>query len=220
MIKSVIFDMDGVLLNTESVAWRAWKKIFLELGYTLSDELYLAMIGRNVPDSSVILETAMGSDFPVETCRDRANSLYQELLDTEGVPLKPGCIELLDFLQERSITMAIATSTPRSLAMHKIESAGLVPWFRTIIAGDDVAKGKPSPELFLAAAQRISSRPEQCIVLEDSPPGIKAAYAAHMVPVMVPDLIQPDQEIQQLVHAIVPSLQGAKKLIAEMLAVA
>src|SRR5512147_2645086 len=117
MITSVIFDMDGLMFDTERVSKRAWSRTFRDLGYELLDELFLAMIGRNEPDSNTIIRQAMGKKFPVEKCRKEANALYARLLDSEGVPLKPGILEMLDFLEHNRISSAVATSTPRYLAL-------------------------------------------------------------------------------------------------------
>jgi HAD superfamily hydrolase (TIGR01509 family) len=217
MVQAVIFDMDGVMLDTEKVATRAWKQTFAELGHILTDELNLAMIGRNEPDSNAIIQRAMGAGFPVERCRRKANARYMALLKKEGVPLKRGIVELLDFLAQRMIALAVATSTPRALALSKLRQAGLDTWFSAIVAGDDVARGKPEPDLFLAAARRVNAAPGCCVVLEDSPAGIRAGQAAGMIPIMVPDMIQPDDSLRRLAYAVVPSLGEAKQIISDLM---
>ena len=217
LINTIIFDMDGLMIDTEPIAERAWKKTFKDLGYTLSDELNRRMIGRNVPDSNKIVRDAMGADFPIEHCRKQANELYTTLLDTEGIPLKEGLVELLDFLRENSLAMAVATSTPRFLALHKLTLTSLASHFTTIVAGDDVALGKPAPDLFLAAARLVGTTPDRCVVLEDSPAGIRAGHAAGMVSIMVPDLIEPNEEITKLAFAVVPTLKEAQGVIEELL---
>lgn len=217
MITTIIFDMDGLMIDTEPIAERAWKKTFKDLGYTLSDELNRSMIGRNVPDSNRIVQDAMGADFPIALCRERANAAYTKLLDTEGIPLKNGLIELLEFLQKRSCAMAVATSTPRNLALHKLALTNLTSNFKAIVAGDDVLKGKPAPDLFLAAARLAGATPGRCVVLEDSPAGIRAGHAAGMVPIMIPDLIEPDEEITKLAFAVVPTLHEAQAVIEELM---
>jgi HAD superfamily hydrolase (TIGR01509 family) len=217
MIDTVIFDMDGLMLDTEPIATRAWQLTFSELGHTLSEALNRRMIGRNVPDSNGIVLETMGPDFPITQCRERANALYLKLLDTGGVPLKRGLREMLDFLDERSLKTAVATSTPRFLAVHKLTLAHLLTSFDAIVAGDEVMLGKPAPDLFLAAARMVGSSPDQCVVLEDSPAGIRAGYAAGMVPIMVPDLIEPDEELRRLAFAIVPSLNEARSEIEKLL---
>jgi HAD superfamily hydrolase (TIGR01509 family) len=216
-IDAVLFDMDGLMLDTEPIAARAWKKTFSELGYTLSDALNRSMIGRNVPDSNAIVLEAMGADFPITECRERANALYVKLLDTEGIPLKDGLPELLGFLRKRSIATAVATSTPRAFALHKLTLTNLLASFRIIVAGDDVVRGKPSPDLFLTAARLAGTTPDRCVVLEDSPAGIRAGHAAGMLPVMVPDLIEPDEEMKRMAFAIVPTLHEVPAVIAELL---
>jgi HAD superfamily hydrolase (TIGR01509 family) len=217
MISVVIFDMDGLMFDTERVATRAWKQTFRDLGYELTDDLNLAMVGRNEPDSNAIIAEAMGPRFPVVQCRREANDRYIRLLESEGIPLKPGLNNLLDFLKTSAIPSAVATSTQRYLAMRKLSLAGLISRFSAIVAGDDVQKGKPEPDLFLEAARLLNSAPERCVVLEDSPAGIRAANAAGMIPVMVPDLIQPDETIRSLAYAIVPTLVKAHETIIDLI---
>jgi HAD superfamily hydrolase (TIGR01509 family) len=217
MIDAVIFDMDGLMFDTERVAMRAWKQTFLDLGFILTDKLNAAMVGRNEHDSNAIITAAMGPAFPVERCRTMANTLYVRLLESEGVPIKPGLIGLLDFLERKVIPAAVATSTQRFLAMRKLKLAGLESRFKAVVAGDEIPRGKPEPDLFLATARLLDCVPDRCVVLEDSPAGIRAAHAAGMIPVMVPDLIPPDETLRSLAYAVVPGLDGAQKIIGDLL---
>jgi len=217
MIQAVIFDMDGLMLDTERVATRAWKKTFIDLGYTLTDELNLAMIGRNEPDANAVIAQVMGADFPVDRCRRQANACYVALLEKEGIPLKYGLTGLLDFLKQRTIALAVATSTPRSLALHKLRRTGLDIRFSAIVTGDDAARGKPEPDLFLAAARQLNASPNRCVVLEDSPAGIRAGHAAGMIPIMIPDMIPPDEALRRIAYTIVPSLWEAKQVIVDLM---
>jgi HAD superfamily hydrolase (TIGR01509 family) len=124
---------------------------------------------------------------------------------------------LVDFLKEKSISFAVATSTARKLTIPKLQLTNLLSTFNIIIAGDEIENGKPAPDIFLAAARALNVAAEKCVVLEDSSYGIRAAHAAKMIPIMVPDLAQPTDEIRALTHAVVPSLHEAREVISQLL---
>jgi HAD superfamily hydrolase (TIGR01509 family) len=217
MIEAVIFDMDGLMLDTQRMATKAWKLATAEFGFTLSDELNLQLIGRSPQDSIAILKKELGADFPVEDCRKRATEFYFEDISQNGIPIKPGLLELIHFLKDKSIDIAVATSTPRVLTIRNLRIAKLVSHFKVIITGDDIQNGKPSPDIFLVTAKLLNTPPEKCIVLEDSFPGIWAAHAAKMIPIMVPDLVQPNDEVRSIAYAVVPSLYDAKREIENLI---
>ena len=217
MIKAVIFDMDGLMLDTQRIATKAWRLAAAEYGINFSNELSLKLIGRNVQDTMTILKKELGDDFPIEECRKRATKLYFEDISQNGIPIKPGLLELIHFLKDKSIDIAVATSAPRSLTVHELRLANLISHFKVIVTGDDIQNGKPSPDIFLAAAKLLNIPPEKCIVLEDSFPGIRAAYAAKMIPIMVPDLVQADDETRSIAYTVVPSLYDAKIEIANII---
>ena len=217
MIEAVIFDMDGLMLDTERMARPAWFRAMEEFGATLSDEQYLRIVGRNSVDSRKILKEILGADFPQEDCRNRMREIYYADIAENGIPIKPGLTELLDFLEAESIKIAVATSTAREFTIPKLELTGLDSYFKIIVSGDDIENGKPAPDIFLMAAKLLETFPERCVVLEDSFSGIRAAHAAKMIPIMVPDLAQPTDEIRALAHAVVPSLCDAHGVISQML---
>jgi len=216
-VSAVIFDMDGLMLDTERIARRAWRRALKEFGYHLTDDLYITLVGRNARDGRRLLRAAMGDDFPLEACEFRAREIYGRLIDADDIPVKTGLMELLDFLETRSIKTAVATSTSRKWAIPKLTGTELISRFATVVTGDDVLNGKPHPDIFLAASHDIGVKPEQCIVLEDSLNGIRAAKAAGMIPIMVPDLIQPTDEIRSMAHSVAATLCEAKTVIAQLL---
>jgi len=174
-------------------------------------------VGRTAIDSTIVLKEMLGADFPVEKCRGRMRELYYADVGENGIPIKPGLKELVVFLKEKSLRFAVATSTARMLTIPKLQLTGLDSTFTTIVAGDEIKNGKPAPDIFLAAARALDAPPHKCVVLEDSSYGIRAAHAAGMIPIMVPDLAQPTEEVKTFAHAIVPSLHEAKDVISLLL---
>jgi HAD superfamily hydrolase (TIGR01509 family) len=212
-IEAVIFDMDGLMLDSQRLGTRAWQRAVAAFGFCLTDELNHRLIGRNVPDSEEILRSSFGPAFPVDEARDLARRDFAKMVEAAGIPVKPGLWELLDFLDKKAIPSAVGTSTPRHDCLRHLERANLVSRFRFIVCGDEVAQGKPAPDLFLKAAQGLQVRPAGCVVLEDSFPGIRAASAAGMIPIMVPDMNEPDDGMRRLSYAVVETLFDAKDVI-------
>ncbi len=216
-VRAVIFDMDGLMLDSQRPATDAWTRAVASLGYRLTEDLNLQLLGRTPRDSDAILRAAFGADFPVDTARDAARQLFRELTRGRGIPVKPGLRELLDFLEGRAIQTAVASSSPRAACVRHLQQADLLQRFAVLVCGDEVTAGKPAPEIFLTAASQLGVRPEACVVLEDSFAGIRAAHAAGMIPIMVPDLHLPDEDTRTLAYSVVPTLHQARDVIAALL---
>jgi beta-phosphoglucomutase-like phosphatase (HAD superfamily) len=216
-IQAVIFDMDGLMLDSQRLATDAWQEAVASFGFQLTDEINLSMIGRNMHDSAAILRSAFSSQFPVDDVRELAARTFSQLTSVSGIPVKTGLWELLVFLDAESIPKAVATSTSRTDCIRHLKKANLISRFPVIVCGDEVTKGKPSPDLFLKAADKLEVKPTGCLVLEDSFPGIRAASAAGMIPIMVPDLKEADDEMRELAHAVVADLHEAKEVITQLL---
>ncbi|MBU3917767.1 HAD family phosphatase [bacterium] len=214
---AVIFDMDGLMLDTESIARRASIKAASDLGYRIPDSLFIQLVGLNINGSTAILETELGKDFPTAVFFKKMHD-YEDLhINQHGIPVKPGLVELINMLDQRSIAKGIGTSTKKLKAVEKLKIAGLRDSFEHIVGGDEVKEGKPAPHLFLKVAERLGANPANCLVLEDSEPGIRAAHFAGMMPVMIPDLKQPSPEIKKLAYRVFPSLFEAKELISTLI---
>jgi HAD superfamily hydrolase (TIGR01509 family) len=212
-LSAVIFDMDGLMLDTETLARDAWRQALAEVGYALSDELYLQLLGRTIEDTQAILRQALGADLPIESLARRKGMLVRQHIDQHGLRLKTGLAELLDWLKTHAIAHAVASSAKRPDVLFKLSHAGFGSWFDTVVTGDQVSAGKPAPDIFLAAARQLQVPAAECAVLEDSDAGIRAAHAAGMLPLMVPDLKPPSQESLALAHQIFPSLHEAKNFL-------
>lgn len=213
-ISAVIFDMDGLMFDTERMAQLAWQRAALAYDYQVSDEVYLGVIGKARDDVGGYLRRALGEDFPFEQVYALKQYYLHEDIKENGLPLKPGLLELQDVLETRAIPMAVASSSPCETILFNLDKAGLqLERYRAVIGGDEVARGKPAPDIFLKAANKLQVRPYRCMVIEDSIAGITAAYVAGMIPVMVPDLIQPTEEVAEKAYRILPSLQDVVTLL-------
>ena len=213
---AVILDMDGLMLDTEPLSATGLEKAGAELGYVLTDDLLHEMIGLNASTSTLLLERHFGNDFPTARLADRATARYRTALDRSGVPLKAGLREFLQFLDERCLPRAVATSTSTEFAMHILRQAGVLRHVDFVIGGEQVSNGKPAPDIFLTTARRLDHAPAECVVLEDSEPGLRAAVAAGMTPILIPDLQPPSLEVRDLAHAVVGSLAAARAIIEAM----
>jgi HAD superfamily hydrolase (TIGR01509 family) len=216
-VQAVIFDMDGLMLDSQRLATKAWQRAVASFGFCLTDEINLRLIGRNDQDSNKILLSSFGPSFPLSEVHHLAGRNFTQLVEAAGIPVKPGLGELLDFLDTKAIPRAVATSTSRRDCIHLLEKANLISRFPLAVCGDEIQKGKPSPDLFLKAAQLLRAIPEKCVVLEDSFPGIKAASAAGMIPIMVPDMKEADEEMRLLSYAVVENLFEAKGVIQNIM---
>jgi beta-phosphoglucomutase family hydrolase len=215
--RAVIFDMDGLLLDTEKVARTAWQQGARDYGFELSDQLFTEVIGLTREGIQRKLFDVFGPLFPHDQVRAKRTEYFQELLQKHGVPVKEGAVQLLAMLKQLDVPCALATSTHLPIAAAELKEAGLVDYFQALVGGDQIQNGKPAPDIFLKAAAQLGIPPEECIVLEDSNAGIKAAAAAGMTAIMVPDLAQPTEEVKGLPYAIVPSLTDAAQLLNKLL---
>ena len=206
--EAVIFDMDGLMLDTEAPALRAWERAARGLGREFDLTLCRQMIGRNFGDCVALIRARHGADYPVDELTRAWAADYDTIVAAEGIALKPGLAEILDLLDERGVATAVATSTRRERALAKLDRVGLTHRFAALVGGDEIAHGKPAPDIFLAAAARLGVAAGDCIVLEDSEPGIIGAAAAGMMPVMVPDLHQPSVELLLLKPLVLGSLSA------------
>jgi len=212
MVTTVVFDMDGLMFDTERLARDAWQRAMADHGYVLDDELFLRGVGRTVEGTCAAYVEALGPDLPIVAIEAAKARYLRELLGP-GPPLKPGLLGLLDALSESRLPTAVASSTAHLEVDRRLVQVGIRQHFAAIAGGDEVARGKPSPDLFLLAARRLDVEPAGCVVLEDSAPGIAAAAAAGMKPIMVPDLIEASPEVRERAVAVVASLDDALEVI-------
>jgi HAD superfamily hydrolase (TIGR01509 family) len=203
---AVIFDMDGLMLDTESLAARAWEDAAAQMDVAFSAALCRRMIGRNGASCRELLATHYGRAFPIERLMNAWNAAYTTLVRSEGVDVKTGLSELLDLLEAMNIPKAVATSSGHVGATAKLDRANLLHRFSVLVGGDQVTHGKPAPDIFLEAAARLCVAPNGCLVLEDSEPGVAAAWAAGMTPIMVPDLHLPSDELMARELVVMSSL--------------
>ena len=214
--EAVVFDMDGLMLDSERAINECMARAASDLGHELPASLWLQMIGGGDGLCRRLLADRIGADATVELLA-RAEAMYDVVADA-GIAHRPGIIDLLDWLVARGIPRAVATSTRRPLAMRKLAAAGLLPYFDAVATSSDVAAQKPAPDVYLLAASKLGVAPARCLVLEDSPTGVRAALAAGMTPVQVPDMLVPDDAARALGHRIVASLGDAQRLLEARLA--
>lgn len=208
--------MDGLMIDTEPLYKRAFQKAGKESGYDLSDSFMMRLVGRPDSDCRNIISDQFGAGFPMDAFWELWPKLWREEATTQGIKHKPGLAGLLSYIQKLSIPAAIATSTYHEQAVFTLKTALVSYPFHHIVTGNEVTHGKPAPDIYLEAARRLGANPQNCIVLEDSENGVRAAAAAGMITIMVPDLIQPSEEVRKLASFVVESLNDVQNLISEM----
>ncbi len=210
---AVVFDMDGLLFDTERLYEQAAIAAAAELGYELDSAFHRTTVGSPWEVIRGLLLDRYGAAFAAEDLRATARRIFGELLETEPL-LKPGVLELLDLLDRLGLPRAIATTSSRPTVQRHLEAHDLVGRFHHVVAHGDYARHKPAPDPFLKAAEQLGVAPELCLALEDSHNGVRAAAAAGMMTVMVPDLLPPTDEIRGLCTHIVLDLHDVRPLIA------
>ncbi len=214
-IQGVLFDMDGLILDTEKLYSRFWQEAANALGYPMTREQALGMRSLNRDAGEAKLKSYFGEEVSYTKVRNKRIALMDAFVEKEGVYTKPGIFELLDFLKKEEIRTAVATSSPMERTIKYLSSVNLQDRFDALISGYMVEKGKPEPDIYIYAAGELKLAPQACLVLEDSPAGILAAHRAGCMPVMIPDLDQPDEDTKKLLFAKTDTLVGVIDLIGE-----
>lgn len=204
--QAVVFDMDGVIFDTERLVIEFWKEVAKKHNIPNIEHTCIQCLGTNRVRTREIFLENYGADFPFDLYRAEVTELFNTHYKGVPLPTKPGVRELLSYLQEQDIKVGLASSTAQHLVRDEIGTAGLLPYFQTLVCGDMVEHSKPAPDIFLKACEILNADPTKSIAIEDSFNGIRSAHCAGMTPIMVPDQVQPTDEIRTLAFHVMPSL--------------
>ncbi len=214
-IQGVIFDMDGLMLDTEKLLAKYWIQAAQEAGFPMQLEHVLGIRSLSAVYAKPKLQNIFGKNFNYEKIRARRRELTAQHLAQYGIEKKYGLDELLNYLKNHHYRIAVATATDRQRTELYLTQLNIINYFNAFICGDMVKTGKPDPEIYLQSAKALTLPPEACLALEDSPNGILSAYHAGCKPVMIPDLSQPDEELKPYLYACLPDLSKVIDLLEE-----
>jgi HAD superfamily hydrolase (TIGR01549 family) len=217
-IELVVFDMDGLMFDTERIGHLAWERVAEKYNFSYSIEITKRFIGRNHDAIMSVLKAEFGEDAPVDKWHAESWKVRKEMIRENGtLGLKPGLIEILTFLKELNIKMAVASSSRHSDIVHHLNHEGIPHYFDFVVGGDEVKESKPNPEIFLTPCQALNILPENALVIEDSYNGFLAARAADIPVIVVPDLVEPSKDVLSEAVGVFPSLNEVKSYIESTL---
>jgi len=205
-VRGILFDMDGLVLDSEVLYTRFWREAAAALGYSMTPEQSLGMRSLGQKLGQPYLESLFGPGIDYTTLRNKRIELMDAYVDKHGIPPKPGIRELLSFMEENGIAAAITSSSPMESIEKHLPAVNLLHRFQKLCSGHDIPNTKPAPDIYLLGAAELGLDPRECLALEDSPTGILSAYRAGCLPVMIPDLDQPGEDTQKLLFAKADSL--------------
>jgi beta-phosphoglucomutase family hydrolase len=214
-VDAVIFDMDGVLIDSERISFKCFQEVLKDYDYEMDEKIYLKFIGRNYDGIGKVLKEEYGKDFPFEEIYKKKSNMAVEFTNKNGVKVKPDVHDLIDYLNSKNYKIAVATSTRRERALELLEEARIKDKVNYVVCGDQVEHSKPNPEIFLKAAKGLEVKPENCMVIEDSDAGITAAHTAKMVGIHVPDMKELEDETKKLAFKICRNLIDVKEFLEE-----
>ena len=215
-VGAVIFDMDGLMVDTEPVYQAAWRQAATELGYDLDDELYAKFVGRPTTACEAIIIEQFGATFPLERFRERWPALWRSDVERNGIRAKPGLEEILTLVDSRRLPKAVATSSEAEYVEVTLRRAGLAGRFDAMVTGGEVARGKPEPDIYLAAARKLGLPPSDCVALEDSEAGILAIQRAGMIGILVPHWPASPRAVQTAFR-VVETLHEAREVLVSLM---
>ncbi len=211
-IRAVVFDMDGLLLDTERLHQQAYGMALADLALPPDPQLFMDLIGLNETSGDSVLRNRLPRYLEMRHFKSVWSGHFAAMI-AQHVPLKAGVLQLLDALQQQQIPIAVATSTKRVAAEAMLHKAAILHRFALLVCGDEVLHGKPAPDIYLAAAAALGQPPADCAAFEDSSNGVRAAVAAGLVTVQIPDIVAPPADIVALGHRIAPDiLTGARQI--------
>ena len=209
MLKALLFDMDGLIFDSEKVVQRSWNMAGDTHGYgKIGDHIYNTL-GMNAKSRGEYFKGVFGEEFPYDKFRDLARENFYAIVGEEGLAIKSGANELIHYAKQLGYRMAVVTSSRRPYVEEMFKKAGLYEYFDVFVCGDMVMKSKPNPEIYEKACRLLEVRPEYCVAFEDAPAGVESATAAGIDVIMVPDLVQPDRETRRKAWRVITTLDEA-----------
>lgn len=214
LYKAVVFDMDGVIFDSERAVMQCWKEVASRHNIPNIEKAILACTGTTMVRTREIMLNLYGADFPYDEYARESSVIFHSRYDGGRLPMKQGVKELLTFLKEHDKKIALASSTRQHVVTDELRDAGIIEYFDRIICGDMVSRSKPAPDIFLKACEELNVSPSDSYAIEDSYNGIRAAHAGGLHPIMVPDLLPADEEMQSLAEIVLPSLTSVMEYLA------
>ncbi|ANU44971.1 HAD family phosphatase [Enterocloster clostridioformis] len=206
MVNGVIFDMDGLMFDSERLACVFWQRAGHEIGEDFQMDFLNSFRGKNPKTVQEAFLKKYGPEFEFERCRDLKTKIQYDYIKKKGIPIKKGLLELLDYLKGHGIYKAVATSTGKKMADMMLRRAGIYTYFDAFVYGDMIQRSKPAPDIFLKASEEIHVPIEECLVLEDSIAGVKAGKLAGGYIIHIPDMIVVPEEVKRGITAQMDSL--------------